>query len=151
MSKKPRGIRGNNPGNIERGALWKGLASEEEIPEHLLGEMRFAIFRAPHWGIRAIARILRTYKIRHEIDTIAGLINRWAPPNENDTAAYVHYVSQHSGICPDEAVDLEDYGPLSKIIPAIIAFENGQQPYHADTIERGLEAAGVRVPARFMA
>ena len=53
----PRGLRNNNPGNIKRtGDKWQGLVEEEDATDSV-----FFQFREMRWGIRAIARILRTY------------------------------------------------------------------------------------------
>jgi len=37
----PRGIRNHNPGNIEKGDPWQGLAADQS------GDPRFAVFAAP--------------------------------------------------------------------------------------------------------
>ncbi len=80
----PRGVRNHNPGNIERDARtrWQGQAARQSDP-------RFVVFTAPEWGIRAMARVLITYQDRHGCNTVAKIINRWAPPGENATSAYV--------------------------------------------------------------
>ena len=51
-TKTARGIRNNNPLNIEAGENWQGLKGTDG---------RFAIFETAEHGIRAAARILRTY------------------------------------------------------------------------------------------
>lgn len=37
-----------------------------------------AIFEAPEWGIRVIARVLITYRDKHGVNTVNGVVNRWA-------------------------------------------------------------------------
>ncbi|MFZ1011188.1 MAG: hypothetical protein WAN65_30395, partial [Candidatus Sulfotelmatobacter sp.] len=54
----------------------------------------FASFPSDEAGISAIARQLLIYQGRDSIDTISGIINKYAPANENDTAAYIRDVSR---------------------------------------------------------
>ena len=68
----PRGIRNHNPGNLEKGDPWQGLADDQSA------DPRFAVFEAPEWGIRAIARLLITYRDKHGVNTVNGVVNRWA-------------------------------------------------------------------------
>ena len=94
----PRGIRNNNPGNIDYNpsVKWQGLADPPREPEG-----RFCRFAAPKWGIRAIARLLITYQDQHDLNTVRGIINRWAPPIENDSDAYVNAVASSLGVDAD--------------------------------------------------
>jgi len=84
-----RGIRNNNPGNIEWGSPWQGLVAHDKRTDP-----RFAQFIDPASGIRALARVLVTYQDKRRakdgspIDTVAEFIERWAPPFENNTQAY---------------------------------------------------------------
>ena len=130
----PRGIRNNNPGNIERGADWQGLADDQS------GDPRFAVFKSPVWGIRAMARILDTYQSRHGLNTIQGIINRWAPPGENDSQAYAEHVAGKIGISATEPLPAGD-STRSQLIAAIIEHENGVQPYPDSLIRQGIELA----------
>lgn len=134
IRKEPRGIRNNNPGNIEfsEGVNWRGQTGSDG---------RFAQFESPALGIRALARVLKNYKRIHGITTILDVINRWAPPVENDTGAYVRSVAKASGFAPDEEIDLENPEVLFKIIPAIIRHENGKQPYEDEVIREGITLA----------
>lgn len=131
-SRAPRGIRNNNPGNLRRGEPWQGLAPEQTDPA-------FCVFSDPVWGIRALARTLLTYESRHGLATVAGLIGRFAPPCENDTAAYVAAVSRVCGVAPHAPIRVAEQLPA--LIPAIIRHENGCQPYPADLIARAIDLA----------
>lgn len=130
-----RGIRLNNPGNIRHGEAWQGLGPSQDDPS-------FATFITPEYGIRAMCKILQSYKAKG-IDTIEAAIHRWAPPKENETDAYVHDVSLRSGIDPDAVIDLTAYTTCKNVIKAIIFHENGQQPYSDDVISKGMALAGV--------
>lgn len=130
-TKLPRGIRNNNPGNIDRkpGVKWQGMAPDQS------SDPRFIVFSAPEWGIRAIARVLHNYRKRGNV-TIAQIISTWAPPVENNTTAYIASVAGEVGIPPDVAIN-EDHVPA--LIAAIIRHENGQQPYSIEVIAKGIE------------
>ncbi|WP_028354761.1 hypothetical protein [Bordetella petrii] len=146
MSKqKPRGIRNNNPGNLEWGDPWQGLA-----PDGRRKDTRFAVFKAPAWGIRALARTLITYQDKYQIQTVEDAIARWAPPSENNTLAYQVSVSRAVGVATNQVIDFHDYNILRPVVEAIIRHENGPGPkstlntwYDATTIDEGLSLAGV--------
>ena len=131
--KLPRGIRNKNPGNIKLGTNWDGLADEQSDPV-------FCIFSEAVWGIRALMRILLTYRFTHNRKNIDSIIKRWAPPSENDTDAYIVFVSKKMGIEPMDMIDnsIEAYLPLVK---AIIQMENGMQPYDDELIVEGMYKA----------
>lgn len=131
----PRGIRLNNPGNIRHGDAWQGLSPTQDDPS-------FSTFIAPDYGIRAMAKIMQSYKAKG-IKTLADAIHRWAPPSENETDAYVHDVSLRTGIDPTAVIDLASYTTCKNVIKAIIYHENGQQPYSDDVISKGLALAGI--------
>jgi len=147
----PRGIRNNNPGNIDNLAAnkWQGLVANPKEP-------RFCTFKDPTWGIRALAVTLITYfdkrtaKDGSPLDTIEKLINRWAPPQENDTGAYAAAVARAVGVPVDMQIDLHDFYIAKPFVEAIIRHENGQGPlktanswYSADVVEEGLRRAGI--------
>lgn len=154
MSKQSgiRGIRNNNPGNLEWGSPWQGL-----VPEKDRTDSRFCQFVAPTFGIRAIARVLITYQDKRRakdgspIDTVREIIDRWAPAFENNTAAYVKNVASALGIGPDvETVNVQDYETAKALVEAIIRQECGQGPlktrntwYSDAVIDEGLRLAGV--------
>lgn len=125
-----RGLRNNNPGNIDRTSVrWKGMAAVQRDP-------RFITFTSAQWGIRAMARILLG-DWREGQDTIASLIHEWAPPVENDTDAYVRAVGKACGVDPYQPCNVPAL--LPKIIKAIIRHENGAQPYSDDLIQLGID------------
>lgn len=148
---KPRDTRGflnNNPGNMDRGTVvWNGevrdVASAQntmQIWELTTG--RFCVFVSAVLGIRAMAKNLRAY---HSIgdSTIRQYIDRWAPPIENDTAAYIAAVAERVGVSADERVDIEQYRVMSALVDAIIRVECAGMPYDGDEIKDGLALAGI--------
>lgn len=132
-----RGIRNNNPGNIRWGDDWKGL-----VPKPERTDKSFCQFVKPEYGIRAMIIILRNYQRKHGLNTVSGIIKRWAPPNENDTQAYINSVAQATGVSPDQPIDTSDSRFMMKLLPAIIRHENGEQPYGLDVFIRAVELAG---------
>ena len=132
-----RGIRNNNPGNIRWGDDWKGL-----VPKDQRTDKAFCQFSTPEYGIRAMIIILRNYQRKHGLNTVTGIIKRWAPPNENDTQAYTNSVAQPTGVSPEQKVDISDSRSMMKLLQASIKHEIGSQPYGFDTFVRAVELAG---------
>lgn len=122
MSDVPRGIRNNNPGNLDfievPARAWNGQIGSDG---------RFGIYESPDLGVRAMSHQLQKDYNVTSATTLAELINEWAPPTENNTAAYIEAVSQATGIDPDAPFDL--YSNLPAVVTAIIRHENGEQPY----------------------
>lgn len=143
MSDKPtRGERNNNPGNIDRNSTkWKGMADDQSK------DSRFVVFAAPVWGIRALAKVLLTYSrvypqdTPQDIDTVREIINRWAPPVENDTGAYVNAVAREVGTSSTEPIDVTDESVMLKLVRAIIRHENGRVSYSDTIIADGVQRA----------
>ena len=127
-----RGIRNNNPGNIRRSNdPWQGLAAEQADPD-------FFRFTAPEWGYRALMKTIQTYRRKHGLRTIAEMISRWAPANENDTAAYIRSVCQEMQVPDSYVPDVEDKGTMCALAAAISKHENGVDAVMED-VERGWE------------
>lgn len=136
MNETPRGIRNNNPGNIRHGDKWQGLAEVQS-------DSSFCVFKSPEYGIRAICKILLNYKLK-KINTVEKIINRWAPPSENDTNSYVLSVCQVIGVRPHDYIDVSEKAVMLNIVKAIIRHENGVQPYQNEVLLKGLELAGIK-------
>lgn len=132
--KLPRGIRNNNPGNIRWGDNWQGLKQDGKQQDP-----SFCVFKNAVYGIRALAKILINYKKLYGLKTIRSIISRYAPPNENQTLAYIQSVSKQIGRYPDEPIDIEERGILTFFIKAIVRIENGIQPYKDETIQKGID------------
>jgi adenine/guanine phosphoribosyltransferase-like PRPP-binding protein len=129
----PRGIRNNNPGNIGKGAGFQGETDGNDP--------RFATFSTPEQGIRALAVNLLAYQDLHGLNTVNGIINRWAPSSENNTAAYVKDVAKEVGVDPTAEIDLHDPKVLAKVTAAIIQHENAMQPYAGEMIDAAVDSA----------
>lgn len=113
----PRGIRNNNPGNIEQGDKWKGLAKIQK-------DSRFCTFSSMEYGCRALIKLLITYITKYECNTIEYIISKYAPSNENNTKAYINAVASDMGISPKDVIPVERTA-LIKLAKAIAKHENG--------------------------
>lgn len=120
-SKLTRGLRNNNPGNIREGKgdsnLWVGERATDDDPT-------FEEFTSLPYGIRAATVLFRNYQRIYGLNTIAQLIHKWAPPNENNTALYISRVVDHVGIPANAPIDLR--GPaIYPFLRAVFREENG--------------------------
>ena len=124
---KPRGIRNNNPLNIRHSAdQWQGVREEQT-------DRSFVQFKSMAYGYRAAWKTLQSYYNRFcqqsKPFTVRNIIHRWAPPNENDTQAYIRTVVQLSGIGEEENLlppkDVNSYIRLSGLLAAMACMECG--------------------------
>ena len=131
-----RGERNHNPGNIDRhdSTLWQGMAHDQT-------DSRFVVFSDPHYGIRALAKVLLSYYRKHGLNTVHGIIDRWAPPSENNTGAYVNHVASILGVGIDAQIDVDDPATLETLVRAIIEHENGRCIYADSDLIKGVDAA----------
>lgn len=128
----PRGLRNNNPGNIVRTQdKWRGASRDQSA------DSRFVVFDSPVWGLRALARVLRGY-VAGGHNSIAKIISRWAPVNENNTAAYVQAVSRSMGVGAAAPLALDD-ATMARLMAAIVQHENGRQPFDSATFQKAIE------------
>lgn len=134
-----RGIRNNNPGNIEF-AGQDGATSDG----------RFAQFRTPFEGLRALSRqLLRYYDGKttgKQLRTVSDIVSTWAPKNENDTLAYIAHISQMLGVSPDAEINLRDPNVMTTMMNGIIQKENGRNPY-GDEMVRAAGSAAIGGPS----
>ena len=126
------GQRINNPYNIR------------QYDQGFLGESGedsgFVSFEDPMYGVRAADKVLTTYGTKRGINTIRGLINRFAPPSENDTRNYVNYISGQLGIDPDAEVDLSDPEMRARILSPMAMMESRSE-YSPGQITEMIEMA----------
>lgn len=120
-SGSPRNQRNNNPGNIEDGEFARSL------PGYKGSDGRFAIFENPDAGRNAQVALLQSYG-RRGINTVSDIINRWAPPTDNNpTTAYAQFVAQKLGVDPGQPLDMNNPQVLQAVAGAIEQFEGGGQ------------------------
>lgn len=114
-----RGYRNNNPLNIRRnGTRWRGLRKVQT-------DSSFFQFVSMKWGYRASIKTLRTYQRRYKLLTLHEMINRWAPPFENDTEAYVKVVSNRAKVHSNVPISLNNKELVLRVVEAMSYVENG--------------------------
>lgn len=126
----PRGLRNNNPLNLSFVQGQPGVQGSDG---------RFGIYATPEEGIAAGVRQLQLYAQRG-VTTLAGIINRWAPPNENNTGGYVAAVARATGLRPNEPVDLSNPAVVTRLVGAMAQMENGR-PLDPAIASRGVQMA----------
>lgn len=144
----PLGIRNNNPLNLEPGG-WLG--------ELGVGEGgRFARYETMLKGIRAGCRQLIAYQTKRNIVSIGpwfdengvrhrGVIDTWAPSNENNTKAYIAHVCEAMECQPTDKFNFQTRDFLFWAFTGMGEQENGKAAFHqyvsdAD-INEGIDAA----------
>ena len=127
-----RGERNNNPGNIERNTIkWLGMSG-------IQSDSRFCSFTTPAYGIRALGKLVTNYYHNYKLNTIAKIINRWAPAIENNTDAYINAVSTACSLifyCWRPSINNLCYS-IQFIITVVIS---NQLTYCTNTIGRSCE------------
>lgn len=134
----PRGIRNNNPGNID----YRGQAGASlERPGG-----RFAKFETAYDGLKAMARQLMRYfegkTTGKPLQTLNDIISTWAPGNENNTGAYIAQLSKQLGVAPNAVLNLKDPQVLSSLMNGIIHHENGRNPYPGELVRMAAGGGG---------
>lgn len=103
-------------------------------------------FKTAEDGIRGLARQLQIYQDRHQVDTIAGIINRFAPAaDHNNVAAYIADVTKRTGFNATQHLNLHDQAVLSKLISAITKHENKKNNYAPGAVVEILNNTGGNV------
>lgn len=118
MIKENLGLRCHNPLNIRyTGTPWKGL--DAQCP----AKHGFCCFVSLGYGLRAAYVVLHTYMAKYGLCTVSQIVNRWAPPSENNTAAYVRAVARQMGV--DETRTRLSANHLLALVAAMAKQETG--------------------------
>ena len=115
----PRGLRNNNPCNIRKSS---DVFVGEIVPSK---DEAFKQFTTLAYGYRATFVILYKYQHRYGLDTIAKMIARYAPENENHTTAYIDVVAERSGVPANGHITATNGDVMIPIVAAMSAVENG--------------------------
>ena len=127
----PRGLRNHNPLNIRKSdQLWQGQTGNDGT---------FCIFLSNAYGYRAAFRLLRTYRVKYHRCSVRTIIERWAPPNENATQAYINQVCKEMDVPPHFILNIgslqdDDAYWACELVRAMALVENGNSC--ADLIRR---------------
>lgn len=117
----PRSVRNNNPGNLRYSPnlVKPGYVLEKAVGADSGG---FAIFATPQDGLEAMEKQVRLDTQTRGM-TLSQFVNKYAPPNENDTNKYTKFVSDRTGLMANDRI------PSSKIpevMNAMILMEGGR-------------------------
>lgn len=120
----------SNPMNLR---AWGGTPQEEAF-NHGKSIGKFAHFASDSDGLNAMAAQLLRYQDRDKLRSVRQIINKLAPPSENDTAGYIKQVSGRLGVGADDKINLHDPEMLSRVMDSIIRREQGKEPYGMSTL-----------------
>jgi hypothetical protein len=77
-------------------------------------------------GIKGMDDNLKAYGTKHKINTLRGVISRYAPPSDNnDTEGYIKFVAEKTGLKPDQEIDLTNPAVRHVISGPMILMEKG--------------------------
>jgi hypothetical protein len=108
-------FKNNNPGNIRWNPKIKGVVGKSE--------KGFAIFSSKYAGLAAMENLLKGY-IKKGFNTIEKILNRYAPPSDNNnTENYIQFVSHRSGIIRNTILKADQ---VATLIPAMVKMETGK-------------------------
>lgn len=118
-----RGIRNNNPLNIRKGCNWMGERQDQQDPV-------FEEFISLEYGIRAALKLMINHitgfgGTRRKANTLQKLIWVWAPPSENNSAAYVRTVASACDMSPNSLLDPKNEKQICAVCRAMAKMESG--------------------------
>ena len=121
-----RGYRNNNPLNMRHdNDRWRG----EVVPSQ---DGAFKQFETMAWGYRAAFKLLHNYQKNNGCRILSDFINRWAPPSENNTAAYISTVAKRAGLSDVSEIDTLKGDTMRAVVSAMSYVENGVEADEAD-------------------
>lgn len=128
-----RGLRNMNPGNLD-------FRHQEgaELEQH--ATPRFARFKTMEDGISAFARQMQLYASRGQ-DTVRSIISKYAPPNENNTVAYMNGLAKSLGVGVDQHMapgGSFDDDKLRTLMAGVSKIENSKGQLSLDQINAGI-------------
>jgi hypothetical protein len=119
----PRGLRNNNPLNL------RPLANGQWDGQTGVDDGNYAKFGSEQDGWNAAHKNLQAYGSKHGINTVAGVINRWAPAGDNNQPqVYAATVANALGVAPEAPINLQDAATREKLLTAMSQVELGR-PY----------------------
>ncbi|HGG8717267.1 TPA: hypothetical protein ACJJY0_005056 [Enterobacter asburiae] len=128
----PRGIRNNNPGNLnyagQAGAIMEG------------GEGgRFAVFESMQHGVAALYKQLQLY-FKRGINTLSSIVKTYAPASDNNNVdAYISALTKATGKGANEVLDSGDTATIARLMKGIVDHENGKGYISSSDIMGGIQ------------
>ncbi len=139
----PRNLRNNNPGNIEYGAWAKAHGATGS-------DGRFAVFPDAATGSAAVDALLQSYGNRG-LNTVGGVIGRWAPASENDTSGYAATVAKRLGVGANDRLNMADPAVRQALGREIARYEGSAAAYNMynTPLPEGASRTGQQSPQQF--
>lgn len=123
----------NNPFNLrDYNQNWEGQTGATE---------GFVDYGDERSGVRAADKLLENYG-KQGVVTIRDIVSKFAPANENDTEAYIEFVSNQTGIPSEQPIDMGNAVDRRKVLAAMGQMESGYKT-DADEITAMLSAGEV--------
>ena len=111
-----RGMRNNNPLNLSYRNGQGAIGTDG----------RFGVYGTMEAGVAADTKQLLLYQDRDGLNTVRGIISKWAPKTDgNDVASYVAQVSKQMGVDPDAPLNLHDTTTAQSLVMAMARRESG--------------------------
>lgn len=106
-----------NPMNIKKldNDVWEGQIGVDEKGH--------AVFSSWEYGVRAGAFTLRSYALKHNVDTVDKLVDRFAEVKGQKHNIYVLFLCESLGVESDQKISLIDYMPV--LLRAMSKYESG--------------------------
>lgn len=125
-----RGIRNNNPLNIRISSnAWTGKVTPSK-------DKAFETFSDSKYGFRAAAKLIRNYQNLYGLNTLSGIIHRWAPASDNnDTDNYIQFVSSKLGVNRNAPLNLYDDAFMARLVHTMSIMEVGRYYSLSDAAE----------------
>ncbi|ELY5855456.1 hypothetical protein SNN70_004029 [Cronobacter malonaticus] len=128
----PRGIRNNNPGNLNY--VGQSGATKET------GEGgRFAVFGSMQEGIAALYKQLQLY-FKRGINTLSSIVKTYAPASDNNNVeAYIDALTKATGKGANDALSADDTSTIARLMKGIVDHENGKGYISSSDIMGGIQ------------
>ena len=128
LARRVRSFRNNNPLNIKRNARNKWYGAKKAQTDKVFEEFEDLAF-----GVRAALIILKKYIDIYKLDTIEGIISKWAPEGENGKAATKNYInrvalSMHMNQTKQH-LQFSDKQTIAELVAAMTLVESGTNYY----------------------
>lgn len=133
-----RGLSLNNPFNLMDNTTfqWEGQLQPTGDPDR-----RLAQFDTVDHGLRAGFKNLVNQGRIHRLNTWAQIIPKYAPPNENDTKAYMAAIVKGTGVAANTPLDFDNLDFLETAGKCFIMQEQGTCPFTDEQIAQAISEA----------
>ncbi|WP_440487518.1 lytic transglycosylase [Serratia ureilytica] len=138
---EPRGIRNNNPGNLNYVGQNGAMLEDHATP-------RFARFNSAFEGFSALGKQIKAYYNGtskaagyQKLQSVEDIISRFAPASENNTQAYINKLSKMLGVGRGDSLNIQDPQVLATLMNGITQIENGKNPYAPEMVLKAAQSA----------